>query len=130
MIEIKHFVQGTGPESLFASIGHWLTNRAVLNELGGPVTSEAGDIWLVYMLDDQPQGFSLVRPLPDSVHIKHVYALSPKVRAALLKALLKLISEGLRVFTLQRGDDSLWSEHGFVFKKRAGSQYGTWERNA
>lgn len=128
MTEIKHYVQGVGGEPFFAHIGHWLTSRAVLSELGGPATSEVGDIWLIYLEDGEPLGFALVHPLPDSVHIRHVYADAPKVRAALLKELLKMISKGMRMFTVQRGDDPLWGEHGFAFQKRAKGAYGTWER--
>jgi hypothetical protein len=130
MTEIKHYVQGKAEEAFFAHVGHWLTSRAVLTELGGPVTSEVGDIWLVCLSEGVPQGFALIHPRPDSAHVKHVYSESPKVRSLLLKELLKMMSGGLRVFTVQRGDDTLWAEHGFAFTKRARGEYGTWEREA
>lgn len=132
-MEIRQFVQGPNDKELFGLVGHWVTSKDVHTALGGPVTSDTGDMWLVAMDGDTPLGFALAHPLAGgSVHIKQLFAQdkAEQTRAALLKALLPMLTDVSRVYTFARESDTLWAKHGFSWKARARGEFGTYEKES
>jgi hypothetical protein len=134
MIMIKKFQQGMDNDrELFGLVGPWATSRDISKTLGGPIYSDWGDIWHVFIDDiGNALGFSVTHPLKsDAAHIRFLFAVNNtgKVQEALLKETLSFLREAEieRVYTYDR-KDGIWAKAGFTKHKKPRSSFYKWEK--
>lgn len=122
---ISQFTHGESTDrNLFAAVGGLVVLKEVHEKLGGPVTSEHGDVWFV-----APRGFAQLRPLANgSVHLRYVYSTSADVAYDLVTAAVKYAENsgaGL-IYTMDRGDSADWP--GLKFKRVPNTKRGSFHR--
>lgn len=136
MTRIKQFTQ-TGnlkiDKKLFGYVGELCVNPSVHEELGVPVTSQKGDIWLVALDGGEVIGFAQARPMKTGpeLHLRYVYAPKRATRESLLKAIGNTLNVRA-IYTNARKTDTLWQKFGFKKLQgatRGGTEFVRWEKD-
>ncbi len=132
---IKKFQQGIdNDQELFGLVGPWITSRDISKSLGGPIFSDWGDIWHIFIDPaGHALGFAVTHPLKsNAAHIRFLFSLNgiQKVQDALLKEVLSSLreSEIERVYTYDRKTDGVWAKAGFTKHKKPRSSFYKWEK--
>lgn len=129
---IRKYSQGSSrsDRELFGFVGVLAVSKEVHDELGVPVTSEPGDIWLVARRGNRAIGFSQMRQRKNGeVHLRYLYSENLSVRRALLRTAIST-SRSMRspgIYTNGRKTDRLWKSLGFKVSGGASGSFVRWE---
>jgi hypothetical protein len=98
---MRLITQGESPQDdrqLFASLGTLLTDLRVHQQLGMAITSQAGDIWLLYEATDGVYAFAQLRPLKSrkAAHLRYLYGTADAQRDLLARVIDLAMQQGLR----------------------------------